>query len=265
MQSYKDNYSLFDENSNFEVSITSVIGDRDEQQDSASMKIRSEEGLVIICDGMGGHNGGRLASTLATELVLKDYDDNYPSDRMTDIILSGIKNADSKIALLSDENGALLKAGSTIVSVYIKHKSLYWFSVGDSRIYIFRDGEFVQVTSDHTYKSLLNKQLESNVISKEKYIEKMRQGDALISFLGVNGLPKIDINESPFDLKPNDRIIMMSDGLYKLLDDETICRIIDNFNNIKEAQQALELKAQNAAKNKGIKRDNMTVAIVHIK
>ncbi len=59
--------------------------------------------------------------------------------------------------------------------------------------------------------------------------------------------------------------MLMSDGLYKLLDNDVIRRIIDNFSNIKEALQALELKAKKVSKSENIKRDNMTVAVVRIK
>lgn len=265
MQSYKDNYSFSDENAYFEVTVSSALGDREEQQDSACADIKSDEGLVTVCDGMGGHNGGKLASTLATEIISRAYNDCYPNDNMASVVLEAIKNADSKIALLSDENGNRLNAGSTIVSVYIKNRFLHWFSVGDSRIYVFRNGEFVQITSDHTYKSMLDSQLESNTISQEEYNRKIILGEALISFLGLNGFPKIDINETPFELQTNDRIVLMSDGLYKLLDNDVIRRIIDNFSNIKEALQALELKAKKVSKSENIKRDNMTVAVVRIK
>lgn len=265
MQSYKDNYSFFDENAYFEAVVTSVIGDREEQQDSACIEFKSEEALITVCDGMGGHNGGRSASTMAAEIISKEYNRNYPSEKMPQIIFGAIKTADAEVALLSDENGNILNAGSTVVSAYINKRDFHWFSVGDSRIYIHRNDEFVQITSDHTYKSFLDAQLKADAISQDEYNRKIYRGEALISFLGLNGFPKIDLNESPFKLRSNDRIVLMSDGLYKLVDDETIGRIIGNFNNISEAAQALEIKAKNISKNRDVKRDNMTVAIIRVK
>lgn len=263
--SYKDDYSLFDENAYFEIAITSVIGDREEQQDSSGFELKSDEGFSIVCDGMGGHNGGKAASTIATELLCKTFSNNYPNNNMRELLLDAVEEADKKVADLCDENGEPLRAGSTLVSVYIKGRHLYWISVGDSRIYIYRNSELVQVTTDHNLKTLLEERLSLNLIDLEEYNEKMSQGEALISFLGINGLPKIDANESGFELVSGDRILMMSDGLYKLLDDAEILRIIDNFNNIQEALKALELKAQKSSKTNSIKRDNMTVALIRVK
>ncbi len=107
--------------------------------------------------------------------------------------------------------------------------------------------------------------MKAHAISQDEYNQKIYRGEALISFLGFNGFPKIDLNAHPFKLQSNDRIVLMSDGLYKLVDNETMGRVIGNFNNISEAAQALEIKAKNISKNRNVKRDNMTVAIIRVK
>ncbi len=265
MQNHKDNFQIYDENSLFELSVISVIGDREEQQDNVGYEIKPDEGLVVICDGMGGHNGGKLASSIAVDSLIKRYLEMYPAHNMHNIIIDSIKNIDHKIATLTDNSGKSMQAGSTIVTVLISGHSLHWVSVGDSRIYLFRNDELVQATEDHIYQSVLDAKKERGMIDDLEYQTQSRQGEALISFLGVNDLPLIDTNDHPFTLMKDDKILLMSDGLYKLVSHDEILRILSNFSNIEDALKALDIKAKKAAKNQNAKRDNMTVALIKIK
>jgi protein phosphatase len=169
------------------------------------------------------------------------------------------------ISQLKNADGALLKAGSTIVSIVVNRKKLMWCSVGDSRAYLMRDGEMVQLTLDHNYHTVLVEKMNAGLLDRREFEQENMRGEALISFLGIGNLALIDYSESPLELKKDDKIIIMSDGLYKIVTDAEIARILDNFNNIGEAVQALELKARKKAKNDREARDNMTVALIKIK
>ena len=263
MQSYKAGYTLYDENSVFEVAVLSVIGDREEQQDCAGFQIKIDEGIIAVCDGMGGHAGGQTASTLATEIFMNSYLHEYPCDDPHSLLVDTANDADRRISDLKKPSGEPLNAGSTVVAAYIKGNRLYWVSVGDSRMYILRQGEFVQTTADHNYMTLLMRQLDSGQIDSDTYEKNIPKGEALVSFLGVNGIPYIEANDIPFELISGDKILLMTDGLYKLVSDEGIKSVISNFENIVDALSALELKAKKCGKN--LARDNMTVALIRIK
>lgn len=265
MQNYKENYTGHDENALFEVALLSVLGDREEQQDGFGYELKLDEGLVVLCDGMGGHEGGRIASALAVDSMLKAYDEEYPCQKFPQRMTDEAERIDKRVASLSHEDGSPMMAGTTIAAVYIRGSKLHWISVGDSRVYLFRDEELVQATQDHVYRYVLEQKLDTGEITEDEYLREIKQSDALYSFLGVNGLPAIDRNETPFDLQSNDRILITTDGLYKLLSDEEIERILGNFNNASDALMALELKAQKNEKKKAKKRDNMTVALLKLK
>ena len=128
MQSHKNNYKLHDENAVFELAVLSVIGNREEQQDSAGYQLKKNEGVVVVCDGMGGHEGGQIASTLATETMLTSYSDEYPLDDPHSWLVDMAYDTDKRIAELHNPQGNMMKAGSTIVSVFIRDHSLYWLS-----------------------------------------------------------------------------------------------------------------------------------------
>lgn len=254
-----------DSNSAFQIAALSVIGDRAEQQDSFSYVLKQDEGMVVVCDGMGGHEGGQIASKTAVQTFVSRYEENEQIEKQTEVLIDTAKNADALVSQLKNEQGNLLKAGSTLVSIIINKKKLVWCSVGDSRAYLIRGGEMVQLTLDHNYHTVLIERMNAGLISEEEFMAEDVRGEALISFLGIGNLALIDYSETPLELQKDDKIIIMSDGLYKLVSDSEIARILDNFNNISEALWALETKAKKNAKNTAVSRDNMTVALIKVK
>ena len=259
----KDNYLISTGNNRFKVYFISSLGDRADQQDSAGFLLDGENGTVVICDGMGGHKGGKLASRLSVETFL----DNVTSIRTDNInrgLINLVRDIDDDVADLRDEDGNPLRAGSTLIAVFIIDDLLYWVSVGDSRIYILRKDEFIQVTEDHTYELALKENVKAGEISQEFYNEEMDKSEALISFLGAGELPIISSNEVGFKLHSGDTVVLMSDGLYKNLSDDYIKGILTNFANPSESLSALDLQSMRSAHKKNIGRDNLTVALIKI-
>lgn len=263
MQFIKENYSFYEENSCFEVSLKSIIGTREEQQDSAAVRLNYDNGIIVLCDGMGGHEGGKLASGMAAETMAERFNNRPQNADIPATFLNILDHLDSEVMNLNHSDGTAMKAGTTLVAAFIEKRWIYWASVGDSRIYIIRGDEIVQVTKDHNYKFRLDVQLEENKISLQQYQEKIVDGEALISFLGVGGLELVDMNSEPFALYPGDRVLLTTDGLYKALNEETILKIISNFSNSKEATEALIKKAQRVTKAGSL--DNTTVSLIKMK
>ena len=265
MQNYKNNQLVNDGNAIMDISVLSVIGDREDQQDSFGYSLKNNEGIVVVCDGMGGHEGGKIASCISTEKFISDYDASYPSENITLQLIESAKKSDGRIFALKNKDGEPLNAGSTCVATVIREDKLFWCSVGDSRAYLLRGEEFVQLTKDQNYGTVLNEKLRAGIIGKEEYKQEEKRAEALISYIGIGNLSLIDYNSFPLSLKTGDKIIIMSDGLYKIVQENEIQRVIENFHNCSEALQALEMKARKAARSNGISRDNITVAIISIK
>lgn len=261
----KDNYSFYGENEFFELAVFSSIGGRTDQQDSAGYEFTQNGGIVTVCDGMGGHDGGKLASSHAVSRVLELYLSKDADTKIYEFLLDSAERIDSEIAAITYPDGTKMQAGSTIVCAVIEDKHFHWLSVGDSRIYLSRGEEFVKITTDHNYLTRLDQYLSCGQITKEKYEAELHKSDALVSFLGVSGISMIDCNEMPFILNTNDKIILATDGLYKLISDDQIKSLTENFSNISDAVQALELKVRRIAAQKKIGRDNMTAVIIKIK
>lgn len=244
---------------------SSVIGTRKTQQDAVVVSdtefLQSNDfnrGIAVLCDGMGGLSGGELASFVTTKTIHDDFVFMNP-ENIPEFFKAEVIKTDEIVYGLQDETGKLLGAGSTLASVVIDGDKLYWVSVGDSRIYIIRNSEMVQVTNDHNYYTLLKQKADSGQITQEEARNDPR-ADALISFIGIGKGSLTDLNEQPFVLQNGDTILLCSDGLYKTLSDQTIAQILlANGQNPSSAATALT-QAVMAENKRG--QDNATVAVV---
>lgn len=220
----------------YELAWRSNIGKREYQQDSAYLIVDDNNVLAIICDGMGGLEGGANASKTAVNTFAQRYFDHgafFDNSWMK----KAIEEADEAVSKLTDSNGERLNAGTTLAAVCIQGEKAHWVSAGDSRIYIIRNEEMVQVTSDHNYFWELNQKLEEGIISQSEYCEEAFSGEALISFVGMGGLNLIDMNEEFFEMQKGDVILICSDGLYKTVPDEVLHEIVTKARGLDEAAQ----------------------------
>lgn len=216
----------------------SDIGDRDEQQDYIGCVTENGELLAVVCDGMGGLKMGSAASVCAAECLIDLFRAKKENEDIPSFFLESIDVLDEKVSSLTDENGERSGAGTTIASVCISDGLLYWMSVGDSRICILRGNDFEIATRDHNYRLLLNKMLDDGILTNEKFLEENANGDALISFIGKSGIDVMDISQG-FELGHGDYILLMSDGLYKNLDNETIKQTVLCARTVEEAADNL--------------------------
>lgn len=272
MQLYNDNYKVYDRNHRLEIALISTIGERNEQQDCAGYEFIRDEGLAVVCDGMGGMECGRQAAAVGVETMLEAYKgifaqvyDRTDADTVNPhtFLVKTAEDADSLVAGLIDSEGHKGTAGSTMVAVLISGQKLYWISVGDSRIYFYRNREMVRVTTDHTYQAVLDEQLSSGKISREEYESELYRGKALVSYLGVNGMQLIDANDIAFGLEKNDRLLLLTDGFYRLVSDEELRECLENNIDINDAAMAIEQLAM--SRESASPKDNRTMALLEIK
>lgn len=255
---------VFTQNDTLEMSLLSVIGDRAEQQDSFGYKLENADGMVVICDGMGGHSGGQTASSLTVNKVLEFVADGIPQPTQ-ELLRSMAIESDNAVSALTFTDGTPLNAGSTLAAVIIKDLQLGWISVGDSRIYLKRGQEFLKVTNDHNYLLALDEGLETGEISPQQYTNELSRSEALISYIGLGNIQLMDYSESPLKLYKDDLIIIMTDGLYKLVSDEQMFSISQSVGDLTELVKIFDETAHNKATINSINRDNMTVAVIKIK
>jgi protein phosphatase len=170
---------------------------------------------------MGGLANGRAASTIAVRTALKEYMAKVPAESVPDALARSVAQANTAVNEMAKRASMDGDVGTTLSAAVVHDGNLYWFSAGDSRIYLYRDGELSQVTIDHNYGLELDEKVAQGELSREEAANNPERGH-LISFLGLSELPLFDNNRKPFPLKPNDRILLCSDGLYGTLSEVEI-------------------------------------------
>ena len=138
---------------------------------------------------------------------------------------------------------------------------MYWVSAGDSRIYVLRAGQMVQITTDHNYFFQLNEMLRNGEIDREQYRIEAQEGEALISYVGMGGLQWKDISRAPFVLRPKDTILICSDGLYRSVPAQLILASVCAAENMENAASCIEQAIQEAAKPE---QDNYTYILIQL-
>lgn len=201
-------------------------GTREYQQDAACVQIDGNVGMAVLCDGMGGLNSGEKASNQSVKQFLRDMNEAWPVKNLAGFLKDEARRLDRMIYSLTDEKNKRLNAGTTIVSAVIMEKHLYWMSVGDSRLYLLRNGTLRRLTKDHNYKTMLQEKLASGKVDMDYYNSEISKGEALTSYLGLGNIHLVDANASPFALNEEDIILLCSDGLYKTLTEEQIQAVV---------------------------------------
>ncbi len=245
------------------AAMDSVIGHRKEQQDFAGMVVEDGQVLAVVCDGMGGLDGGSEASSSAVKLLLSDYQEQRPASAFSDFLCSEAVRLDQCVSMKTDAAGKPLHAGSTMVAVILSDGMLDWVSVGDSRIYVVRDGAMVPLTRDHNYRRELEEALERGEITRGYFETEVstKRADALTNFLGMGGIRRMDRSIQPLELMDGDMILLCSDGLYKRLDEDQIkALLMDN----RVSAQVTVRRLNRMVMQKALRgQDNTTVIVIH--
>jgi protein phosphatase len=176
--------------------------------------------LFIVADGMGGHNAGDFASRYAVECFLEYIKTSKP-DALIRMMNEGIKYANRKLIEKAAQDEALQGMGTTMVVAYIEDEQLFIGNIGDSRLYLLDSG-INQVTEDHSYVETLVRAGELTAEEARKHPDK----NIITRAVGASENAKVDFFE--VDLTRGDRIIMCSDGLSNMVEDDVIFDIVEN-------------------------------------
>lgn len=233
------------------------IGNREEQQDYfaySNIFDRDEQKKIgiaaVLADGMGGMENGRQASHIATDVFLSSYT-NSDIKNINDRLIYSAHRANSAVKKLDG-------AGSTLIAVIIKNWRLYWLSIGDSRIYLYRGNTLRRLNKEHNYEAVLSEMVLNGEISVEDAISNPNRS-ALTSYLGIETLEEIDINVNEFPLRAGDSILLCSDGLYKALSDTELANII-----AKADDDVCDVIISQALAKRIPNQDNITVMLMDI-
>ncbi len=208
--------------------------------------------LFVICDGMGGHQAGEIASRLAVSWMWKDF---YTADEIDDMqvwIQEEIASINNRLFNLSVEHDVYNGMGTTIVGVIIKDNQVYTFNVGDSRAYLLYDNQLAQITKDD---SEVWEMLEKGLLTKDELV-KNKKSHLITQALAL--APSLKVRTySPFKLEIASKILLCSDGVNDVLTDSQINDILVEDSDLQEIANSLV----DSSLKEGSK-DDITVVII---
>lgn len=233
-------------------SVTDIGKKRKLNQDfvfSSDIQIGNLPNLFIVADGMGGHNGGGYASRFTVETIVEEVRGSARGNAR-DTLKHAIATANERLRERAEEDEALYGMGTTIVAATLNGSKLLVANVGDSRLYVI--GESIrQITRDH---SLVEEMVRAGGIDEETA---RHRSDKNIITRAVGAMDEITADFFQLEVRPGDIILMCSDGLTNMLEDEEIRVIVRSGRDIVEKAEKL-VEAANS--NGG--RDNIAVILI---
>ncbi len=232
---------------------------REENQDRAAVFENDYVLVAVLCDGMGGHFGGSLASSITIDTFKNRM--NYlksDSDNVYEWFKDTIKQAKQNMIIEAGNDENKKDMGTTVTSaiVFKRTKNIIIFNIGDSRTYIF-DGQLHQITVDH---NLMNYYIKNEGMSSFE-ASKIPGAAALTSALGPSKKTNIEAFNIDENTSNNDRVLVLtSDGVHDYIDKPKFELIMAQRNDIEEKGKILISEAI-----KGRSTDNLTVVIVEVK
>ena len=232
----------------FQVGARTDVGRVREANEDAFM---AQAPLFAVADGMGGHQGGEVASRLALEALGGIADRQGPDGDTAPYLAETVREANRAVLERASSDPGLAGMGTTLTAVLAGADRIFLAHVGDSRAYLLRDGELSRLTKDHTVVERLVDQ--GRLTSEEAAMHPQRH--IVTNALGVDN--DVQVDESAYEVQPGDRLVLCSDGLTGMVSEDDIVRILTDEPDPQAAADVLV-----GAANEAGGQDNITVVVV---
>lgn len=238
-------------------------GGRDENQDHCDnwpTDSKRDRYCFVLADGLGGHRGGKTASKLAVESIL-DYADKITENTVNEELPNALLDAHNRIQEKAKSDRLLEDMKTTCVVLMIFGNRAYWSTIGDSRIYIFRNGKILHKSKDHSVVQILR---DMNEISEEE-IRNHPDRNRVLKTLGMDD--DFEAKVISEELKSGDHILLCTDGLWEYFLDRELEKFFAEHQNMSVKQKLNKLFkiAIRKAEQDNEKYDNLTAQLMMVK
>ena len=238
--------------------IQSKIGGRSENQDFyGSAQTRFGE-LIVVCDGMGGHNGGRHAAEVAVQSILEVMKTTQELDPEV-ALKSTIEKANSIIWEEGKENPAYRGMGTTVVALVLNPDKAICAHVGDSRIYQLREGNILHRTFDHSY---VFEMVRAGILTEEQ-ARVSEKSNIITRALGISPTVQIDITDN-LPYQAGDRFLLCTDGIWGVVPEPELVEMVSRKDTVEKVLTDLVEKIDAIGFENGGRHDNLTAALAEI-
>lgn len=225
-------------------SMYSDKGTRSNNEDSVGMQNNNDGYCFVLCDGLGGHSKGEVASQTAVSQVCRYFNE---AEKTETFIKDSIGQAQSAILKCQKENRELYDMKTTIVVLVTDGKSVQWGHVGDSRLYHFRKNKILRRTLDHSVPQMLVRAGEI----KEKEIRMHPDRNRLLRVLGANWSHEIGEISARYECKGKEAFLLCSDGFWELITEKEMIKLLKKSKSVDEWLNAMSdvVRANGQGKN----------------
>jgi protein phosphatase len=228
---------------------------RSGNEDNFAADAAGDRGVFIVADGMGGHAAGEVASEMAVQIIelelqsVRDLDDRGASDRLTEALRKANRNIHDRTITEVDKQGM-----GTTASVLMLSATRYLIGqVGDSRVYLLRDGALQQLTKDHSY---VQEQVDAGFLTPEQ-ARYHPYSNVITRCVGAS--PEVDPDIYKGDVRVGDLFLVASDGLTGMVDDRRLQMLLMSRSEPDRKVHALISEANGRG---GL--DNITAIVVQV-
>lgn len=240
--------------------LTDVGCHRDENQDAYcyaepenDQEFEKKGRLVLVADGMGGYEGGAIASSIAADVIRTTYAASA-SDDPEPALVEALVAAHQAIRNYAREHPQQAKMGTTCTAAVLRDGRLIYGHVGDSRLYLMREGRITRLTRDMT---VTERMVEQGLLKAEE-VSTHPDRHVLTAAMGVGEAVTADFPQDPIALAANDILLLCTDGLYDLVSDEEMLAVASKNSASDACKQLVAMAKQRGG------YDNITVQIVKI-
>lgn len=252
----------------FDVAAAICQGARDYQEDAivTDFPAGTDIGMAILADGMGGHAAGDVASKLVvTEafrtLKFESVDFADAENRIPIHLAQAASEANISIGQYVQDNPQVRGMGATLVSIVMIEDRMYWLSIGDSPLYLMRDGVLNQINEDHSMAPHIDAMAKAGLLDQAA-AEEHPDRQCLTSVILGDQVARVDCPQTPMKLEVGDIIVVSSDGL-QFLEDAQITKILHKYRRRKSAEIVEHLLA--ALDDLGDPdQDNISFAVIQV-
>lgn len=224
-------------------------------EDAAAHKATRFGELCVVCDGMGGHEGGREASNLAVQTIVDYFETASEGARPADVLRDAITLANQRVYALAGSAQHTARPGSTVVAILVHKDGAEVAHVGDSRCFLVHGSQIFQVTKDH---SMVQQLVDAGFLTPAQAATHPN-ANQITRALGMQQEVDVDVRPNPISYVTGDVFVLCSDGLSDLVEPPEILQVVGTDPPAQAAGKLVELANARGG------HDNITVAIVRAK
>jgi protein phosphatase len=239
------------------------IGQRKQQQDAFALSdfddadfIAHGGYLAVVADGIGGLLYGAQAANVATTEFVTYYMSKLNEQSVEEALDQALLAANQSVLNEAYWRNCSEQMGSTLVAALIYEGHLYWRAVGDSHLYLYREGRLSQLNADHNFARELQRQVNEGLLCQAQ-ADYHPDRDALECYLGLHPLHEVERNANPLVLQAGDKVLLCSDGIDGVLTAEEIMACLGN-----SPMTAAQLLCDSTLQKQCANQDNLTAVVL---